>query len=168
VPGRIGDIFDALLGFIGSSRFIALLFVLFFWGGGAALFVSRAILQTFVPTPASVVRAWPLKTVSHGRGRWAMTTVSYSPRVRLAYEFKGQQYESVDMNYDVQSVTEEGVKEIIRRDYQPGAALTAYVNPARPSEALIRRTIPPVVFGIALVLGAVSAGFLVRFWRARK
>jgi hypothetical protein len=42
------------------------------------------------------------------------------------------------------------------------------VNPARPSEALIRRTIPPVVFGIALVLGAVSAGFLVRFWRARK
>jgi hypothetical protein len=157
---------DAILSFIGSRRFIALLFVLFFWGGGAALAVWNHRLSSMVQIEATVIDAWPLKRTSRGFGRDRTTSISYVPKVRFAYQLNGRRYEAEDAKWDLVLATPQATEDLIRRDYQKGSKLSVYVSPDNPTEALIYRDIPSAVFAIALVMGAISAGFLVKSWRA--
>ncbi len=86
----------------------------------------------------------------------------YYPRIRYRYEVRGVAYVSDDLDAGVWS--RPSVETVLAR-YPAGATVTAYVNPLRPSEAVLQREAAPLgnLLLMALGLGGAAALFWYRF-----
>ncbi len=130
-------------------------------GYGAYDYVQQSsAVENAVEVDATVTEV-SVETESTGTGS---TQVKYEPSVAFTYEYQGDSYTakkvfpaSISPEYDRRSKAESVVSE-----YEEGDVVTAYVTPADPSDAFLKRQVsnaPLLAAGIGAVLsifGAVS------------
>ncbi|BCW89668.1 hypothetical protein sos41_28340 [Alphaproteobacteria bacterium SO-S41] len=88
-------------------------------------------------------------------------------RFRYAYRFEGRDYESDQISFDARRPRSEKAITAMLGQYLAGTHVTARVNPARPSEAVLESVVgTTVLFGLAgllLVLCVFSTLIVVRW-----
>jgi hypothetical protein len=96
--------------------------------------------------------------------------LKFVPRVEYTYEYRGQSYTGTNLYagdfvtpYERRSAAESAVDE-----YERGATVTAYVDPADPDDAFLEQrssTAPSTVTGVGVVLALVGAVALLGTFR---
>ena len=130
-----------------------------FMGGWAAREVAQAwASRSWVEVPARIVEArLDVSTDSDGS--------TYQAQADYEYEFAGRRYRSSRVTWDDshdnigrwQQRTYERL-EVARRGETDGTGLNAFVNPRRPDEAVLFRTLRPGLFAVKCVFGLVFGG----------
>lgn len=134
----------------------------------AALFVfgARPLVQY------RAARSWPEVPcrieASEVRSHRGYDATTYSVAISYTYAFGGQSYRSE--RYQFMSVRSGGrtEKEDIVAAYPPGGVQWCYVNPARPSEAVLSRDLPREVWFVVPGAIALIAASLLGLYAARR
>jgi hypothetical protein len=139
---------------IAAGVFSALLLgVSTLWGVFPVLRASRAA-ATWTPTPCRVVSSVVAKHDIHG-GEGAV--VLFRADVLYRYEVAGREYFSnAHCAWDGSSPFYATGKRAITLEYPPGAAVTCYVNPHDPADAVLDTGVSAPML-VALVPGALGA-----------
>ncbi len=151
------------------SRAPLLFFVVFFLVGSGfmvpfAIVAVRAMAaRNWAPTPCVVVSS----QVKRHKGSKGST---YSIEMTFRYKFDGKEYESHTYDFSLGSSSGYRSKARVVKQHPPGKRTTCYVNPRKPSQAVISRRVPGMVWfafipGIFVVVGL---GGFVATVRARR
>jgi len=91
----------------------------------------------------------------------------YEFEVRYAYEFQGQTHQSGRLSFFRQHQSANDTHTLVLA-YPEGSQAVCFVNPARPEEAVMDRTVDP--WSCVLPAGAFTLGgvFLLRWWLVRR
>jgi hypothetical protein len=130
-------------------------------GFGAVDYLQQgAVVDRAVEVEATIVET----EVTATSGGSSSTGADYQPRVTFSYEYDGQSYTAsgvfpgaVPPSYDTESAAR-----AVLEGYEPGATVTAHVDPESPDSAFLepRRTNTPLVLmalgGLFAVVGAGS------------
>jgi len=151
------------------SRLPLIFFAIFFLVGSGfmvpfAIVVAKVIgSRNWVPTPCVIVSS----TVKKHRGEKGYT---YSIEMVFRYEFGDKEYESHTYDFSPGSSSGYRSKARVVERYPAGKKATCYVNPRKPSQAVISRQLPAIVWFafIPAVFVAIGLGGLVGMFRARR
>jgi hypothetical protein len=99
--------------------------------------------QTWIQVPCKIIQA-----SSGGRG---------GGKVRYTYEFAGNHYESNRVTFGLHSRNA-----TYRRAFEDGRAVTCFVDPQNPAEAVLERDVDAVFVFLCIVFTAVGAGLTIR------
>ena len=118
---------------------------------------------------AATSQAWPAApgqitgAVVHSfqrRDNEGDVTTFYEPRVDYAYTIAGQALTGKRIEFGAAASTNRAKAEQVLSRYTPGAAVEVYYNPARPTDAVLERTVSnmlgALLAGIGLLGGAVA------------
>ena len=119
--------------------------------------------RSWVPTPCVIVSS----RVKAHRGS---KTTTYSIQMVFRYEFQGKRYESHTYDFSLGSSSGYRSKARVVAQYPPGKRTTCYVNPRKPSQAVIDRGVPVMAWLVFVPVAfiAVGLGGLVGVARARR
>lgn len=105
---------------------------------------------------------------------WDTTGDRYAAQVVYTYEVDGTTYEGdqLSLRGTIYTGNQEDAERIVA-PYPPGTAVTPYVNPADPTQAVLERDVPGAILGIVaagvvLLLLSVSLGVRQFASRGRK
>ncbi len=119
------------LAVLGASLVVmGLIFAALLWKG----YRAAARFQDWEPHPCTVVAAW-VETIA----RPGVSADSLRFRVRYRYEVAGVEHLSERIGDIERTTTRPAKLEALKERYPVGAVLTCYVNPAKTSEALLKR-----------------------------
>ena len=104
-------------------------------------------------------------------GSSSSTSVSYEPRVRFTYEYRGESHTGTNLfpadippNYDTRSAAQAAVQE-----YETGQEITAYVDPDDPGNAFLKNetsSAPLIAVGIGVVLTLLGSAATLKQYRS--
>jgi len=157
-------------GLSGRRSRLPLIFFAVFLLVGSGFMVPFAIVvakvigsRNWVPTPCVIVSS----AVKKHRGEKSYT---YSIEMVFRYEFGGKEYESHTYDFSPGSSSGYRSKARVVERYPAGKKATCYVNPRKPSQAVISRRLPAMVW-FAFIPGifvAIGLGGFVATVRARR
>lgn len=141
--------------FFGIFTAIGLGFTCFVVIPGATRYLSS---QTWVETPATVI--WS-RVESHSGSKGGST---YSVDLFYRYQFQGREYRSNSYNLTSGSSSGRDAKQEIVDAHPPNSSITCYVNPQKPWQAAVDRTLGAgILFGL-IPLIFLSIGFGGMIW----
>jgi len=108
----------------------------------------------WVATPAVVVASGLRETEGEDGSTW-------KANVLYEYEFDGRTYRSNHYKFNMMSSSDSSGAQRIRNDHPVGKAVTAYVNPEDPYEAVLVRGMTPGVWLTLLILLLTVAGVII-------
>jgi Protein of unknown function (DUF3592) len=117
-------------------------------------------LLTWRPTPATVVSS----DVGYVRNSKGGTT--WKPVIKYTYSVSGAEYSSYRVAALEQSASQNWALSISRR-FPAGAAITAWYDPRKPSDAIIDRHLATIPFIMMGIMGGVLLLFAAAVKRAR-
>ncbi len=142
-PGKAAVLLPLLLGGIFAAAGIGMLAV-------AGYKVNRVReAAAWVETPCTVLNS---DVTSHSGSKGGTT---YSVAVRFTYRYADRDYDAATYSFDTGSSSGYEDKADIVRKLPPGARAICFVNPADPTEAVMDRSMPSIVW----ILGGMGPFF---------
>lgn len=136
------------------------LFVLFLW----AAYQKAKAMDVWIETPAEILRSEVIDWRST-----KYTNAEFKADLRYRYEFGGKSYESTQIKIaDGPSGERKRIEKKIK-PYPAGSTVSAFVNPANPAQAVLKRNTKaaiytvwfPMIFvigGIGVIVSALRPG----------
>ncbi len=135
---------------------VALLGLLAFWGVALKLHLDARARRTWPQVGASVVESGVESYESRDTSDNTTSTM-YRPRVRYTYAYDGQSYESGSLGGIVTGYSSRARAEKAAAEYAVDSTVMAYVDPKKPSRAVLRLGNPTWFVGAMVGAGILWA-----------
>lgn len=151
--------------YLGAGAFLA--FGLLFAGIGARKLIQFNASRDWPSVSAEVISA-EIDTSSRRTSKTSHST-SYTPRIVYRYTVNGQTYTSERAAFAYKN-SRSTAQDFVKR-FHPGAQVSAFYDPANPSEAVLVREgsrLLWVFIAFGSVFAAIGGGLLIRLLNARR